>query len=66
MMNESGNLLDLQKKMEAAVQEKALQKSEDRARELNISLALLKYLEGLESRLDALEKKVNKLYTTRD
>ena len=52
--------------MEAAVQEKALQKSEDRARELNISLALLKYLEGLESRLDALEKKVNKLYTTRD
>lgn len=65
-MNESGNLLDLQKKMEAAVQEKALQKSEDRARELNISLALLKYLEGLESRLDALEKKVNKLYTTRD
>ncbi len=65
-MNESGNLLDLQKKMEAAVQEKALQKSEDRARELNISLALLKYLEGLESRLDTLEKKVNKLYTTRD
>ena len=65
-MNESGNLLDLQKKMEAAVQEKALQKSEDRARELNISLAHLKYLEGLESRLDALEKKVNKLYTTRD
>ncbi len=65
-MNESGNLLDLQKKMEAAVQEKALQKSEDRARELNISLALLKYLEELESRLDALEKKVNKLYTTRD
>ena len=65
-MNESGNLLDLQKKMEAAVQEKALQKSEDRARELKISLALLKYLEELESRLDALEKKVNKLYTTRD
>ena len=65
-MNESGNLLNLQKKMEAAVQEKALQKSEDRARELNISLALLKYLEELESRLDALEKKVNKLYTTRD
>ena len=65
-MNESGNLLDLQKKMEAAVKEKTVQKSEDRARELNISLALLKYLEGLESRLDALEKKVNKLYTTRD
>lgn len=65
-MDESGKLLDLQKKMEDAVKEKAQQQSEDRAQELNISPALLKFLEALENRLDKLEQKVIKLHTIRD
>ncbi len=65
-MDESGKLLDLQKKMEAAVKEKAQQQSETRAQELNISPALLKFLEALENRLDKLEQKVIKLHTIRE
>ena len=65
-MDESGKLLDLQKKMEAAVKEKAQQQSEARAQELNISPALLKFLEALENRLDKLEQKVIKLHTIRE
>ena len=65
-MDDSEKLFDLQKKMEAAFKEKAQQQSVNRAQELNISQALLKYLDVLENRLDKLEQKVNKLNAARD
>ena len=64
--NESKDLRDLQKKMEANLKAKTQKRNEDKAEELGVSAPLLKYLEVLEERVEKLERKVEKLHMVRD
>lgn len=63
---EPSMLKNLQKKMEADMNEKTQRQREEKAKNLEVSPALLKYLEAFEERLDTLEQKIEKLYAVRD